>query len=36
MVSVALDATALPACLIETLNTAKGLSPTEKFGGYGK
>jgi len=36
MISVALDATALPACLIETLNTAKGLSPTAKFGGYGR
>jgi len=36
MISVALDATALSAYLIETLNTAKGLSPTEKFGGYGR
>jgi len=36
MISVALDATVLSACLIETLNTAKGRSSTAKFGGYGR
>jgi hypothetical protein len=37
MINVALDASALTACLVETLNIAKGIAPVAKMpGGYGR
>lgn len=37
MISVALDASALTACLVETLDVARGLAPIAKMpGGYGR